>query len=279
MKRRLAMMARYPIVSAALVLVFPALALADAVKLNNGQVLEGIITHEAGSQIRMQIAWTGYVTLTRDSIVEITRHDHARNRATLTQWRDEYHTSLERDAERKSADQMMREEGWIRFEGNWVRPEELAMIQEDRARREELRRDEARRQEDLEALTKRIEALEAENEQLRMEVLRSRNSLVVVQPGSGWNFPGKGLFGGRGRTFKDERGSDVRVHLRRGESFFMRDGQRIPVQKHGDHFRHAPPHPHRAPPHDGGRGPPHRGVFGLSPVGGPTPGLFGWEPR
>jgi hypothetical protein len=214
----------------------PALCRADVITLTNGQTLDGIITHEAGSQVRVQIAWTGYVTLTRDAIARIiTRHDYATNHAMLARWKEEHVASLERETERQDDEHALRQERWIRFEGQWLRPEEMAMIRESRAQEEQARKEETRRREELEALTRRIEALEEENERLRADLTSAQNRVVVVQPGF-LHFPGS-LFQGRGRLFKDERGNEVRVHLRRGESFFTKpDGERVPVERHGDHF-------------------------------------------
>jgi hypothetical protein len=213
----------------------PAFCRADVIMLTNGQTLEGVITHEAGSQVRVQIAWTGYVTLTRDAIVQITRHEYAKNHAMLARWKEEHLASLERDAERQDEEQAPRKERWIRFEGQWLRPEELAMIQDSRAQKEQDRQEETRRKNEIESLTNRIEALEEENQRLREDLGNAQNRVVVVQPGF-LHFPGS-LFPGRSRRFKDEQGNEVRVQFRRGESFFTKpDGQRVEVNRHGDHF-------------------------------------------
>jgi len=81
--------ARWVLVCAGLILGHTPLC-ADVVKLANGRAIDGIVIEESSAEIRVQVAWRGFVMLDRPEVVEIVRTDEAAHEDLRAQWHAQY---------------------------------------------------------------------------------------------------------------------------------------------------------------------------------------------
>jgi hypothetical protein len=65
-------------------------ARADAVTLASGRVIHGIVLDEDHRQVRVQVAWRGFVTLDRAEVAAIWRGDDAEHERLRAGWQSRY---------------------------------------------------------------------------------------------------------------------------------------------------------------------------------------------
>jgi hypothetical protein len=214
------------------------MAWADALHLANHETLEGIIVWETDARIKVQIAWTGYVTLERVVAVEIVRGSADEHERLLVRWHEEFLSSQARERERRAFDTAQREQGLVKYRGQWVTPEELAFIREEVAREaarwQRQRRERKQLEEELNRLAQRLQALEEENQRLRNEASRQR---VVIAP-SGFFLHDHLVFKHHDSNLvRDEHGNLLQVSAHEGHRFVtMPTGEHVDLQGHGGHL-------------------------------------------
>lgn len=212
-------------------------AWSDVLHLANHETLEGIVVWETDARIKVQIAWTGYVTLERVVVVEIARGSADEHERLLVRWHEEFLSSQTRERERRAFDTAQRERGLVKYRGQWIIPEELALIREEAAReaarRERQQREQQQLEEELNRLAQRLQALEEENQRLRNAA--GRQPAVFVP--SGFFLHDHQLVHRDPRFFRDEHGNLLRVGAHDGHRFLTTpDGEHRDVQVHGDHL-------------------------------------------
>lgn len=201
-------------------------AWADVLHLSNRHTLEGIIVRETASHVKVRIAWTGYVTIDREAIVEIVREDDKVHKHRLAQWREEHLLLQQRERERRAFEAAQRERGLVRYQGQWIAQEESGLIKEEGAQKEQ-----ELQEEQLQLLTQRIQALEEENRRLRGELDR-RQQLIIPLGFLIHHHPHH-----QPNPFTDEQGNLIRVQEHEGHKFFTApDGKHVDVKSHESHL-------------------------------------------
>ena len=213
----------------------PSAARADVIYFLGGRMMEGIVVQETAAQIKVQVAWQGYVTLDRDSVVSILRADERERQRLLTEWRKEFLADQQRERERVAYEEAQRPRGLVEHQGRWVTPAELATLKKEQARKEREQREakakqeeEAQREAEAREATQRLQALQEENLRLRELVVQQRLLLV----------PTSVLVERRDPSlFRDEQGNLIRVREHGGHQFFTAtDGQHVDLQSHDGHL-------------------------------------------
>ena len=174
-------------------------ACGDLVHLSSGRTLEGIVVWETPSRVKLQVSWRGYVTIERDAVGEIVRGDDQEHERLFTEWREAFLAAGERRRQRAAFEAQQRARGLVRHQGTWISLEELKFIEEKSA--------DARRkyEEQLQRLTERLRALEAQNRILSQRLARR----PVVLRSSRFFLPHHGL--PHARLAKDEQGNLLRL--------------------------------------------------------------------
>lgn len=223
-------------------------ASADVIQLARGRRLEGLIVRETASQIELQIAWKGFMTLDRSSIVAITLSDAKDREHLLAQWRQEFAEDQTHERDRLAFEEQQRRRGMVKVKGEWISQDELALMEREREAQAAKRREEdTKRQEELarrqqqdeqQRILARLEAIEQENQRLRAE-LDSRPRMVYVPA----PYPNPYVVHHSGADlYRDEQGNLIRIERRGGQKFFTRsDGVRVDVQQHDSHLAFTDP--------------------------------------
>jgi len=200
-------------------------ARADVLRLSNGQELEGIIVKEIGPAITVQVSWQGYVTLDREAVMSIVRGDEPEHERLLSDWREQFLASQERERQRKALEARQRERGLVKHNGEWLTREELAVLQEQARREAQARQEREQREEEA----NRLRALEEEIRRLRQQVAE-RRYLVVTHDVFALPRRKPGLI-------QDEHGNLIHVGEHEGHRFFtMTDGTHVDLQPHDGHL-------------------------------------------
>lgn len=198
-------------------------AWSDALQLSNGRVLEGIVVRETATELDIQVAWKGMVTLDRRSVVSITNAGPPARRQLRDRWRKEFADAQARTQTRAAFEASQRAKGLVKYRGGWVTPEAVALVEA-----EQLKRERARHAEETQHLTQRLEALEASQALLERQLADQRRlwlSRPIVMLGRGPN------------RFKDQQRNIIRVRDRGGAPFLVTtDGTRLHLQVHDGHL-------------------------------------------
>ena len=210
---------------------------ADLVTLANGQLVEGIIIHEMEDQLRVQVAWQGYITLKRDVVTHIERQTAQEHDALLSRWREETQQAKAKEEAQQQFEAEQRVRHLVKYRGEWITTEEAALIRQEQEARQCERDEQARRDRDeLDRQFKRLEAriaeLESENLELRREVIRARHELVAIPQVMIIHRAHRRL-----GTFTDEHGNILRVRQHDGHDYFVDPaGEHVDLERHGDHL-------------------------------------------
>ena len=202
---------------------------ADALTLANKQTIEGIIVQETASQIKVQVAWQGYVTIDHETVVGITRGDAREHEQLLARWHEEFQTDRQREQAHRDVEAAQRARGLMKYQGEWISPEDLLARQ---TRKQEQQAQQERKQLDdrLDQLTQQVLALSEENQRLQQERFFTRQPVVVL--------PERVLIHHRDPTLlSDERGNLIHVQEHDNHTFFTTtDGKHIDLQQHDGHL-------------------------------------------
>lgn len=146
---------------------------ADVIHLTTGRFLDGLIIKETGAEVTVQVANEGYLFLDRASIRAIERSDEETRKRLLAQWRQEATEARRREEAQQAFETAQRERGLVKYQGEWITAQELALIkdhQEEEARRQ--------REEEAQRTAQVLQALQEENQHLR-ELVNQRQYLEV----------------------------------------------------------------------------------------------------
>lgn len=204
-------------------------AWADLLYLSDGRKVEGIITQETDSHIEVQVLWQGYMTVPRGSILSIVRGNRQDRQRLLKKWQKDFLADQTRERKKATFEAAQRAKGLVKYEGEWITAEQLALIQK-REREEKERKEKEAREEEARRVEQRLQALEEENQRLRRQVeaqteliFRFRQGIVVHH-----NNPS---------LFQDDQGNLIRVQEELGQKFFITtDGKRVDVKSHEGHL-------------------------------------------
>jgi len=146
---------------------------ADLLTLSDGKTLEGIVAQETDTTLNVRVAWQGYVTLNRASVVSIVPSGEAGHQRLLERWKEEFEGDRTRQTERQAFESAQRERGLVKHQGEWITTEELAFHQAQLQLKaaEQLRKD---LKQEIQQLKERLGVLEAENAKLQGEVRRRK---------------------------------------------------------------------------------------------------------
>ncbi len=177
-----------PVWVAVLCVLSPAIARADILHLHNGQNLEGIIDQQSATQIRLQVAWRGFVKLPRSSVESIQPGTLAEHAALRDEWRRSFDAAQQRQQTRVELEQAQRARGLVLYRGGWITGAELAQIEEARAAQRALRA----QQQQTEQLAARLSAIEQQNAALRQQLAQTPTfpTVVISRPVAVLGHPG-----------------------------------------------------------------------------------------
>ena len=200
---------------------------ADVVEVAPGRVIEGIVVQEAGAKIRVQVSWQGYATFDRAAVVSIRRESAEENTRLQDAWRQEALVREERERAQQAFEAAQRERGYVKYRGEWVSREELALLQEER-----LNKEREARANDIQQITQQLKALQEDNHRLQQELLAARQlyfnnpRVIVVQREPRCPLP----------LVRDEQGQIFSLQHHDGHQFVTTtDGHHLDVVASGIH--------------------------------------------
>ena len=148
---------------------------ADVIELAPERHLEGVVVQETADRVRVQVSWQGYVTLDRAGIVSIVRASTEENARLQASWQQEASALRARERAQQAFEQQQRERGYVKYQGEWITREELAVVQEDQLNKER----EARAEQDRQ-IAAQLQALREENARLQQEVAAAQQRFLAT---------------------------------------------------------------------------------------------------
>ena len=160
----------------------PVVGWADVIEVAPGRSLEGVVIEETVSKIKVQVSWQGYVTFDRGGVVSIRRDSTGENVRLQDAWHQEALQKEQREQAQQAFEEAQRQHGYVKYRGEWITREELAMVQE-----EQLKKEREERANEFQQMTQQLKALQEDNHRLQQELVAAQQRylntprIVVVE--------------------------------------------------------------------------------------------------